>query len=120
VYDGPAATPAADAFRQADADLSAVPAASAAGETLTDDEVLRRAMAAKNGDKFKRLWEGDTSGYSSDSEADLALCSLLSYWTGGDRQRVDRLMARGALGQREKWATRPDYRERTINKALQG
>jgi len=69
---------------------------------LTDDELLERAMAAANGDKFRRLWNGDTSGYDSHSEADLALCCLLAFWTGTDTARIDRLFRRSGL-MRPKW-----------------
>jgi putative DNA primase/helicase len=46
---------------------------------LDDDEVLRRATSAANGPRFAALWAGDRSGYTSDSEADLALCSMLAF-----------------------------------------
>ena len=45
----------------------------------TDDVLLRKAFAAKNGAALRRLWEGDRAGYASDSEADLALCSMLAF-----------------------------------------
>jgi putative DNA primase/helicase len=85
---------------------------------LNDEELLERARAARNGDAFERLWSGDTSGYSSASEADLALVSHLVFWTGSDATRVDSLFRQSGL-YREKWE-RPDYRERTIAKALEG
>ena len=72
---------------------------------LDDRDLLTRAMRAKNGAKFARLWHGDTSGYASPSEADLALCSHLAFWTGGDRGRIDRLFRRSAL-MRDKWNER--------------
>ena len=48
-------------------------------------------MAARNGADFDRLWHGDTAGYPSHSEADLALCYMLAFWTGRDPGRIDRL-----------------------------
>lgn len=90
-----------------------------AGEVLLEDqELIDRASNAENGEKFSRLWAGDRSGYSSDSEADLALCSLLAFWTGGDTGRMDTLFRQSGL-YREKYE-REDYRERTFNKALEG
>lgn len=85
---------------------------------LSDLELVRRAMGAANGDKFARLWRGDTSDYPSHSEADLALCSLLAFWTGGDEDRIEALFGRSGLV-REKWWERPDYRERTIRRAVE-
>jgi putative DNA primase/helicase len=84
-----------------------------------DDELLELAMQAKNGLKFSRLWRGNTSEYAGDeSRADLALCSLLAFWTDGDTERMDRLFRRSAL-MRDKW-NRHDYRERTFRKVLEG
>jgi putative DNA primase/helicase len=84
-----------------------------------DDELLELAMQAKNGEKFSRLWRGDTSDYADDeSRADLALCSLLAFWTDGDTERMDRLFRRSGL-MRDKW-NRHDYRERTFRKVLDG
>jgi hypothetical protein len=92
------------------------PPTTAAG--LDDQEIICRASEAANGDKFRRLWAGDTSGYSSPSEADLALCSILAYWTDGDRDCVERLFGQSELGKRAKWTGRADYRKMTIDKAL--
>lgn len=83
----------------------------------TDRELIEKAMNAANGDKFRRLWLGDTSGYDSHSEADQALCNLLAFWTGGDTHRMERLFAKSGLV-REKWDDRPEYRERTIQTAV--
>lgn len=85
---------------------------------LTDDEVMVKARSAKNGDKFDALMRGDWTGYRSDSEADLALASILVFWVGRDEQRVERLFSRSELSKREKWAQRADYRHQTIIKAF--
>ena len=87
------------------------------GVPLSDEELIAKAKHAANGAKFRRLWHGDTSGYPSHSEADLALCNLLAFWTGGNLQRMERLFNRSGLV-RAKWRDRPDYRERTIQKAI--
>jgi putative DNA primase/helicase len=84
-----------------------------------DEDLLELAMRAKNSEKFSRLWRGDTSDYGGDeSRADLALCSLLAFWTDGNTERMDHLFRRSGL-MREKW-NRHDYRERTFNKVLEG
>lgn len=85
--------------------------------SVSDDELLAKAMAAANGDKFEALWNGQTAGYESPSEADQALCTLLAFWTGGDPQRIERLFGQSGLV-RDKWRERPDYRERTIRNAI--
>jgi len=84
---------------------------------MSDDEILRRASIAANGAKFLRLWAGDTNGYGSPSESDLALCSILAFWTQ-DGEQLERLFGQSKLAERSKWQDRADYRERTIRSAL--
>jgi putative DNA primase/helicase len=91
---------------------------------LSDTEILTRASQASNGQAFDKLWTGDTSGYASSSEADLALCSRLAFWTGGDPGRVDELFRQSEL-YRPKWDERhfgdgKTYGQATIEKALEG
>jgi hypothetical protein len=83
---------------------------------LGDEEILSLARSARNVAKFGALWDGDTSGYASHSEADQALVSLLAFYTQDERQ-LDSLYRSSGLC-REKWLKRPDYRRRTIEKAL--
>jgi primase-polymerase (primpol)-like protein len=91
-------------------------------ETAPDDEtLLEKAHDAENGEKFGRLWRGDTTGYESNSEADMALCCLLALWTGRDPQRVDELFRRSGL-LRAKWdevhyADGSTYGEKTVERA---
>ena len=83
---------------------------------VPDDDLLDAARTAANGDKFTRLWVGETSGYGSHSEADQALCNLLAFWTQRDAGRMDHLFRRSGL-YRAKW-NRADYRTRTIERAV--
>ena len=88
----------------------------------SDQELLRKATSARNGGKFARLWEGDFSDYDSHSEADLALCNFLAFWTGGDTARMDRLFRQSGL-LRHKWderhyASGQTYGQGTIERAL--
>jgi primase-polymerase (primpol)-like protein len=90
--------------------------------TLSDSELIRRASAAKNGEKFQRLWQGKTTGYASQSEADMALCCLLAFWTGGDTKRMDSLFRQSGL-MRDKWdephyADGSTYGEVTVARAV--
>ena len=87
------------------------------GSLLSDNEVLEKAMVSKNSAKFGALWNGDFLG-KSHSEADLALCSMLAFWCGGDTAQMDRLFRQSAL-YRQKWE-RKDYREETLKKAVSG
>jgi len=89
---------------------------------LEDEELLEKARNASNGEKFERLWNGNTVGYDSQSEADMALCCLLAFWTGGDRRQMDQLFRESGL-LREKWdevhyADGSTYGEKTIERAI--
>jgi len=86
-------------------------AASAQPEVFGDADLVALASRAKNGAKFERLYQGDTTGYGSHSEADAALCSLLAFYTD-DPAQIDRLFRDSGL-YREKWE-REDYRTGTI------
>ena len=92
---------------------------------MADAELTATAGAARNGAAFTALWEGKWRGrYPSQSEADLALCSHLAFWTGSDAARMDRLVRLSAL-YRLKWDERHygdgrTYGEGTIQRAIDG
>jgi hypothetical protein len=88
------------------------------GPFLSDLELIKKAMASSNGNKFSELWSGNwqSLGYPSQSEADQALCNLLVFWCGNDPERIDRLFRESGL-YREKW-DRIDYSKKTIMKAI--
>jgi len=74
--------------------------------SLDDAALLDKASKASNGSAFASLYLGDTSGHGGDaSSADMALCGLLAFWTGGDAVAVDRLFRQSGL-MRDKWDTR--------------
>lgn len=92
------------------------------GMDLDLDELLNLALTAKNGDRFSRLYGGHIDEYASQSEADLALCSMLAFWAGGDRSKIDQ-MFRGSGLMRKKWDEKhgaQTYGEITIGKAVSG
>lgn len=91
----------------------------------TPSDLIARASRAKNGPRFARLfagqWEGD---HGSQSEADLALCSILAFWTGKDPDQIDAFFRQSGLFRR-KWDERHygdgrTYGEETIAKAVAG
>ncbi|MWV40992.1 hypothetical protein [Natrialba sp. INN-245] len=89
---------------------------------LEDEELLENARSASNGEKFDRLWRGSTAGYESQSEADMALCCLLAFWTGGNATRVDHLFRQSGL-MRDKWddihySDGSTYGEKTVERAI--
>ena len=85
--------------------------------SIDDQELMEKALRANP--RMEQLWRGDRKGYDSGSEADLALCSHLAWWTGNDAGRIERLFEQSGLV-REKWQKRADYRTATIAKAING
>lgn len=88
---------------------------------MTVDEIISAAVNAKNGSKFSKLLSGDISDYGSASEADMAFCNLLAFWTGCDVSKMDDIFRQSGL-MREKWDEKrgaSSYGERTITKAIE-
>ena len=89
-----------------------------------DAEVLRRAFRAKNGAKFDAIYRGDDSYHDGDTSAgDLALCSMLAFYTQ-DEEQIDRLF-RASPRMRDKWdevhySSGETYGERTVQVGLEG
>lgn len=91
------------------------------GKVDLPDEDLLRKLAETKGERFERLWEGgeDLWGdgpYEGLEAAQLGLCSMLSFVTGNDEARVDRLFRNSGLYQAN-WEDEA-YRTRTLRKAL--
>lgn len=82
---------------------------------LTDLELHEMAMNASNGDKYDQLCKGDwqSMGYTSQSEADLALLSILAFYSR-DNEQVRRLFRYSNLGKRDKAVDDNKYIDRTL------
>ena len=88
---------------------------------LSSHALLEKMFQSTHGTDIQALWHGDSSKQGNDeSRADLALLNHLAWWTNGDASQMEALFNQSALGQREKWQTRKDYRDRTINTILNG
>ena len=86
------------------------------------NDIINAAENAKNGDKFRRLYGGDWSDYTSASEGDMALCNMLAFWTGCDTDKMDAIFRQSGL-MRDKWDERHGantYGAITIRKAIAG
>lgn len=92
---------------------------------LSDEEVLEKARSAANHEDFDALWEGRwQEKFASQSEADLSLCCALAFWSGNDKEQMDRLFRQSALF-RPKWdvvhhASGATYGGETLDKAIAG
>lgn len=93
----------------------------ATGSVLTDEQLLEKALNAKNADNFISLWNGNIPSGKSHSEADMALCSHLAFWSCKDAEQMDRLFRQSGL-MRDKWdrtQSGSTYGNITIAKAIE-
>ena len=81
------------------------------------EEIRELIERSKIAGKFFQLWNGNISGYSSQSEADLALCSMLAFYTQ-DAAQIESIFSMSGLN-RDKWSVE-NYRKRTITQAING
>ena len=88
---------------------------------LDDQEIIQKARDCKSGQLFNMLYSGDWQGiYGSQSEADLALCNQLAFWSGRNSAQMDRIFRSSGL-MRDKWDSRrgaDTYGNITINRAI--
>ena len=103
----PTATPKAEVRRQVIVDLD-------------DAEIIDKARACKSGSLFTMLYSGQWEGlFPSQSEADIALCNQLAFWTGRNAAQMDRIFRTSGL-YRKKWDKKrgaDTYGNKTIEKA---
>ena len=91
---------------------------------LTDEELLEKAKASDDGEAFIALLEGSwQENYQSQSEADMAFCRKLAFWSGKNREQMERIFRSSGL-YRKKWdekhhADGSTYGEETLNKAIE-
>ena len=90
---------------------------------LDDTEIINKARNCKSGYLFSALYEGNWQGmYTSQSEADLALCNQLAFWTQKNADQIDRIFRSSGL-MRAKWDSKRGamtYGEITVGKAVSG
>ncbi|UPT53025.1 DNA replication licensing factor [Hafnia phage yong3] len=72
-------------------------------EIESDSDLHAKALAADNGDKYQRLFNGEwvEMGFPSQSEADLALISMYTFYSPSNEQ-CRRMFRYSALGKRDK------------------
>lgn len=88
--------------------------------SMNAQEVIDRASRSRQGQKFSALYAGDTTGYNSNSEADMAFCNMLAFWCQGDLQLMDEVFRSSGL-MRDKWDRKQSgttYGAITLQKAV--
>jgi primase-polymerase (primpol)-like protein len=90
-------------------------------KALADEDVLHLMFDGNGGEKWRTIFDGDwcAAGYPSQSEADLALCRKLRFYSR-DPAQIDRIFRRSGL-MRTKWDERhgsQTYGAETIAKAI--
>ena len=89
------------------------------------DNILAIIVRSQDAEKFQKLfsaqWQND---YPSQSEADLALCNKLAFWTGKDPVLMDSIFRKSGL-MRPKWDEKHfgdgrTYGQSVIEKAISG
>jgi len=90
-------------------------------EILNDDDVIQKALSSQNGNLFNCLYYGQWEGlYPSQSEADMAFCSMLAFWCNRNKEQMDRIFRNSRL-YREKWDAKrgeKTYGEITLGNAI--
>ena len=69
---------------------------------LDDEQVLQAMFGGGDGAEWRAIFDGEVSGYPSQSEADFALIRKLRFYTRADVGQMDRLFRRSGL-MRPKW-----------------
>jgi primase-polymerase (primpol)-like protein len=89
------------------------------------NDLLFLIAKSEDADKFQRLYSGQwQNDYPSQSEADLALCNKLAFWTGKDAGQMNALFRQSGL-MRPKWDEKHfgdgrTYGQSVIEKAING
>ncbi len=104
-------------WQQMGGDKSILVYAQEGPQEKSDEEIIKIASEAVNGDKFKILFNGDFSGYISQSEADLALMNIIVFYTK-NRAQIARIYSQSKLAKTDKKRTTPYYLNRTIDLAF--
>mgnify|MGYP005846911721 CR=1 FL=1 len=81
----------------------------------TADEVIDKIIATKQNNKFSALMAGDYSAYESQSEADMALVGMLTFYTH-DENKIRQIFQQSGLW--DKKCERRDYIPRMMDHAI--
>lgn len=90
---------------------------------MDDAEIIDKARNCRTGSAFQLLYSGQWEGiYATQSEADLALCNQLAFWTQRNPVQIDRIFRTSGL-YRHKWDEKRGeltYGQKTVELAIAG
>lgn len=90
----------------------------------TDEELTEKAKFSEDGEIFAALFDGNWQGtFQSQSEADMAFCRKPAFWSGKNREQMERIFRSSGL-YRRKWdekhhADGATYGEEALDKAIE-
>ncbi|NBI05784.1 phage/plasmid primase, P4 family [Senegalia massiliensis] len=88
---------------------------------LDEQKIIDIALKSKQGQAFDTLYKGLWEGlYPSQSEADLAFCNMLAFWTGRNKFKMDSIFRKSGL-YRPKWDSKRNqstYGNYMLDKAI--
>lgn len=92
---------------------------------FTNEEIISKALNSSQEFLFNELFNNGEwqNRYNSQSDADLALCNILAFWTGRNVEQMDEIFRLSSL-MRDKWDNKHSgdgntYGEITIQKAIE-
>lgn len=83
---------------------------------INAESVINDLLLQENSEKFKKLFNGNTSAYTRDSQADIAFCSMVAFRTGNRPDIIDEVYRSSKL-YTEQWEDAA-YRMYVIESAL--
>lgn len=88
---------------------------------MNEQDIVDLAMKSKQGQAFSTLYNGFWKGlYPSQSEADMAFCNMLAFWTQADKGKMDSILRKSGL-YRKKWDSKrgaSTYGDMVLDKAI--
>lgn len=88
---------------------------------LSENDIVKLISHSKQARTFEDLYSGNWDNYyTSQSDADMAFCNMLAFWTGRDYAKMNNIFRSSGL-MREKWdrkTANTTYGAITLNKAI--
>lgn len=89
---------------------------------VSDEKLLEALFKQSNGEKIRRLYDGEDAQYGDTSRDDLYFCWLINYRNGNDLEQTDRIF-RSSGRMRKKWdtvhfSTGQTYGQRTLKLSI--